>query len=94
MSWKNVNSMEQRILFIADYLKHSYSDFSAQCLRYNISRKTGYKWVERYKDLGEAGLHEQSRKPNHHPFTTPYNVRKAIIELRQNSRILLGPKKI
>lgn len=94
MSWKNVNPMEQRILFIADYLKHSYSDFSALCLRYNISRKTGYKWVKRYKDFGEAGLHEQSKKPNHHPFTTPYSVRKIIIELRQNSRILLGPKKI
>lgn len=94
MTWKNVNPMEQRILFIADYLKHNYSDFSALCLRYDISRKTGYKWVERYQESGEEGLHEQSRKPKHHPFATPYFMRKAIIELRQHSRIKFGPKKI
>ncbi len=94
MTWKNVNPMEQRILFIADYLKNSYPDFSALCLRYDISRKTGYKWVERYQDFGEEGLHEQSRKPKSHPYATPYIIRKAIIELRQHSRITFGPKKI
>ena len=94
MTWKNVNPMEQRILFIADYLKHNYSDFSALCLRYEISRKSGYKWVERYQESGEEGLHEQSRKPKHHPFATPYFMRKAVIELRQHSRIKFGPKKI
>ena len=94
MTWKNVNPMEQRILFIADYLKHSYPDFSALCLRYDISRKTGYKWVKRYQTFGEEGLHEQSRKPKNHPYSTPYIIRKAIIELRQHSRIKFGPKKI
>jgi len=94
MTWKNVNPMEQRILFIADYLKHNYSDFSALCLRYDISRKTGYKWVERYQKLGEQGLHEQSRKPKNHPFATPYVIRKAILDIRKNSKIKFGPKKI
>lgn len=94
MTWKNVNPMEQRILFIADYLKHNYSDFSALCLRYDISRKTGYKWVERYQDFGEQGLHEQSRRPKNHPFAIPYVIRKAILDIRQNSKIKFGPKKI
>lgn len=94
MTWKNVNPMEQRILFIADYLRHSYTDFSSLCLRYDISRKTGYKWVERYQRMGEEGLHEQSRKPKNHPFTTPFIVRKAIVEFRKNSKSKFGPKKI
>ncbi|WP_255327150.1 hypothetical protein [Thiomicrorhabdus sp. Milos-T2] len=36
MTWKNVNPMEQRILFIADYLKHNYSVFSELCPSFNI----------------------------------------------------------
>ena len=37
------------------------------CQRFNISRQTGYKWLERYQQEGESGLEERSRAPLHHP---------------------------
>lgn len=33
------------------------------CRAYNISRKTGYKWLRRYEKEGDSGLDDHSRKP-------------------------------
>jgi len=93
MPWKEVKPMEQKVLFIADWIKELYT-FSELCERYGISRKTGYKWIKRFQQSGFDGLNEASRKPYHSPEQTPYPVRQAIIELRQRGRMILGPKKI
>jgi len=93
MPWKELKPMEQKVLFIADWLKELYP-FSDLCERYNISRKTGYKWIKRFEQLGLDGLNDASRKPHHSPEQTPYPVRQAILELRQRGRMILGPKKI
>src|SRR5712692_7997801 len=34
---------------------------------YGVSRKTGYKWVERYEAEGIDGLRDQSRAADYHP---------------------------
>ncbi len=93
MPWQEIKSMEQKILFIADHLRGGYTH-TALCQRYGISRKTGYKWLERYQHNELSGLEERSRKPHQSPLSTPYTIRKAIIELRTKSRITLGAKKI
>jgi transposase InsO family protein len=41
--------------------------FAAVCRRFGVSRRTGYKWLERYEADGVAGLIERSRAPLHHP---------------------------
>ncbi|HWR73276.1 MAG TPA: helix-turn-helix domain-containing protein, partial [Nitrospirota bacterium] len=51
MPWKEVKPMEQKILFIADYLRGGRS-FMELCRSYGISRKIGYKWIGRYRDGG------------------------------------------
>lgn len=33
------------------------------CRRYQVSRKTGYKWLERYEKAGPAGLVDRSHRP-------------------------------
>jgi transposase InsO family protein len=86
--------MDEKILFIADYLRDDVSDFSALCGRYGISRKTGYKWVQRYAATGMDGLAEQSRRPHHSPQAIPFAIRKAILRLRTETRITPGAKKI
>lgn len=93
MPWKEVQPMDQKLLFIADHLRE-VTTFSDLCHRYGISRKTGYKWVARYAELGLEGLQDQSRRPRKHPLRTPHTVRKAIIELRSGRRDPPGPKKI
>ena len=85
--------MDQKILFIADWLR-GVSSVSDLCDTYNISRKTGYKWLQRYDQAGIDGLHEASRKPHHSPQRTPYTIRQAILELRTCGGMIMGPKKI
>ena len=93
MPWRNVKPMDEKILFIADHLRQQ-GDFSALCERYGISRKTGYKWVKRYRTAGLEGLEERSRRPHAVAGEIPYAIRKAIIELRGHGCELAGPKKI
>ena len=93
MPWIEVRPMDQKVLFIADWLR-GVSSMSDLCEAYNISRKTGYKWLSRYNKAGFDGLNEASRKPLCSPYRTPHPVRQAILELRTCGGMILGPKKI
>ena len=93
MPWKELRPMDERVLFVADYVRELY-DFTELCARYGVSRKTGYKWVERYRHEGAEGLQERSRRPLSQPTQLPYAVQQAIIQLRGSRRMELGPKKI
>jgi transposase InsO family protein len=93
MPWIEVKPMDQKVLFIADWLR-GVSSVSDLCDVYNVSRKTGYKWLKRYGQFGIDGLHEASRKPHCSPQKTPYPVRQAILSLRTCGGMILGPKKI
>lgn len=83
--------MDERVHFISDYLKAKY-EVSELSESYGISRKTGYKWIKRYKEHGVNGLKEVSRRPHNSPYKTPLGVKKEIIELRK--RYGWGPKKL
>ncbi|MGR9073151.1 MAG: IS481 family transposase, partial [Gammaproteobacteria bacterium] len=85
--------MQQKILFIADYLRQ-VSSFTELCADYGISRKTGYKWVRRFKEEGLDGLQDRETRPVHSPTRTPYAIRQAIIELRQKFQTDPGAKKL
>jgi transposase InsO family protein len=74
--------MDQKTQFLSEYLRASLS-FSELCRRYAISRKTGYKWIERYETDPGAGLRDRSRRPHHHPRQTPEPIRAAIIRARR-----------
>ncbi|HWY25467.1 MAG TPA: integrase core domain-containing protein [Nevskia sp.] len=93
MPWKELKPMQEKLLFVADYLREVES-FSALCCRYGVSRKTGYKLVERYRQEGMGGLEARSRRPHHQPCQLPHAIRQGIIELRRSGRMELGPKKI
>ncbi len=47
MPWRSVLPMEEKIRFIGDYLNGVFN-FAELYERYGISRKTGYKWVDRF----------------------------------------------
>lgn len=92
MPWKDVKPMDEKVLFIADYLRQVES-FVQLCERFGISRKTGYKWVERYGQGGIEALEERSRKRHSQSAQTPYVIQEAILKLREH-RGDPGPKKI
>jgi putative transposase len=82
MPWSETTPMDQKTQFIADYLRQSLS-MSELCDLYGISRKTGYKLVERYLTHGPSGLEERSRRPASSPNHTPEHIVEAIVVLRQ-----------
>jgi transposase InsO family protein len=73
--------MDQKTQFIADYLRKTLS-LTELCELYGVSRKTGYKWIERYLTSGPSGLEDRSRKPGSSPHQTPQHVVEALIEVR------------
>jgi putative transposase len=92
MGWKGVTIMDQRVRFIAEYMK-DYFPFNELCLQFNISRKTGYKWVERYEEEGSKGLADHSRRPHHCPHCTDGKIIEALIRAREKHPTW-GPKKL
>jgi putative transposase len=93
MPWRDVRPMDERLLFLADHVR-GMGTFSGLCERYGISRKTGYKWVERYRESGLQGLAERSRRPHHFAEAIPYAIRQAVLDIRRAQRDPPGPKKI
>ena len=93
MPWKEVRPMDQKVLFMADFMRGGRT-FAELCRLYGISRKTGYKLVNRYIEDGLEALQERSSKPHSNPQRTPYAVRNEIIKLRKRGRMKPGPKKI
>jgi transposase InsO family protein len=85
--------MDEKVLFLADYLR-GIGTFSLLCERYGVSRKTGYKWVGRYRESGFEGLAERSHRPRTHGMEIPVAIRQAVLDLRASRRDAPGPKKI
>ena len=92
MPWQESCAMDQRLSFIADYVSDLWT-MTELCERYAISRKTGYKWLDRYRLQGPAGLVERSHAPLVHGRATPQYMVEAIVGLRQE-RPSWGPRKI
>jgi putative transposase len=82
MPWSQTSPMDQRTQFIADYLRGCLS-ITELCALYDVSRKTGYKWIDRYLHYGPAGLDERSRKPRASPNQTDQEIVTALLESRR-----------
>ena len=70
MFFRADNCLSRLVKFISDYLKEEES-FTELCEIYATSRKTGYKWVERYEGGGLEALRERSRARKRHPNAIP-----------------------
>ena len=92
MPWRRTCPMEQREKFVRDWREGAW-DMSALCKAYGISRKTGYKWLERCDVGGWVNLVDESRAHHWHPRTTAAEVEAGIIEMRQRYPFW-GPRKL
>lgn len=84
--------MDERMKLVADYIEGRGS-MSALCAHYGVSRRTGYKWVNRYKAEGVDGLKERTRAPRRRPHTTSPAVVSMLIEAKHKHPVW-GPKKL
>ena len=57
--------------------------FSALCRQYGVSRKTGYKWLRRFKAEGVVGLVSESRRPKTSPTEMTEAMKAEIVRSRQ-----------
>jgi len=62
MPWQDRSKMSLKLEFV-QLADEADVNVSALCRRFDISRKTGYKWLRRYRE----GLKERSRRPNRSP---------------------------
>jgi putative transposase len=84
--------MDSRLCFVAACLSGA-EPMSGLCSRYGISRKTGYKWLDRYRALGAAGLADHSSARLTHPAGLAPAVKALILALRDR-RPSWGPHKL
>lgn len=82
MPWSTTTPMDQRTQFIADYLREALT-ITELCDLYGVSRKTGYKWIERYLRQGPLGLQERSRRPKVSPHATAEEIVQAFLAARR-----------
>src|SRR4051812_17187165 len=90
MPWKE--PMDERLRFIAT-LSESGLEMSEACRLFGVSRKTGYKWLERYKTHGPSGLEDRSRAPKTTPWALGQEVADLLVEARRKHPTW-GPRKI
>ena len=83
MPWQETLRMDQRVQFIADYQRGEF-DLADLARRFGISRKTAYKWIDRYKAAGPEGWVDQSRRPHHCPHETSAAIVAALLEVRRH----------
>ena len=71
----------------------SIQPFARLCVEYGVSRKTGYKWLARYRAGGARGLCNRSRRPRHCARQKPAHWKLRVRQVRR-SRPHWGAKKI
>jgi transposase InsO family protein len=81
MPWKESSAVEERLKFVARLIEgEAMTDL---CLEFGISRKTGYKIFNRYKDEGIAALSDRTRRPVRFANQLPAQVEALIVRLKR-----------
>src|SRR3954468_17361353 len=81
MPWKECQVMDERLRFVARLLEGE--KIAPLCGEFGISRKTGYKIFERYKDCGVAGFTDRSRRPYRQANRLPPQLEAVIVRLKR-----------
>jgi transposase len=80
MPWRASSVMEERLRFVARLLDgEAMTDV---CREFGISRKTGYKIFDRYKQQGLEALSDRSRRPVRYANQLPDQIETLIVQLK------------
>ena len=69
MPWQECSVASEREAFVLK-VREEDVPIAELCRKFGISRKTGYKWLERYRTRGVSGLEDMSRRPHRSLHTT------------------------
>ena len=92
MPWLETSPMHERLRFIEDHRGDQY-DMTELCARHGVSRKTGYKWLDRFEAEGKRGLVDRSRAPHHCPHKISRHVASLLCAARR-AHPYWGPEKL
>src|ERR1700751_2195475 len=81
MPWKECHIMDERLRFVARVLEGE--KMAPLCAEFGISRKTGYKIFDRYKDCGLTALTDRSRRPYRQANRLPPPLEATIVRLKR-----------
>ena len=90
MPWKECHIVDERLRFVARLLDGE--QMAGLCKEFGISRKTGYKIYDRYKDHGALGLTDRSRRPYRHANQLPLPIEAQIVRLKREYPSWGAPK--
>jgi putative transposase len=82
--------MEERLKFVARVLEGE--KMASLYREFGISRKTGYKIYNRYKEIGVDGLHDQSRRPLRYANQLPFQIESRILAIKKERPTWGAPK--
>jgi putative transposase len=82
MPWKLSSQLDERMHFISR--AKSGEKVTELCKEFGISRKTAYKFMNRFETHGPQGLHDVSRRPHHSPNQTPEAIKSLILRTKQD----------
>ena len=82
--------MDERLKFIARCLDGE--KMASLCREFGISRPTGYKILNRYKECGLEGLQDRSRRPYRHANKLPFQIERCILQLKREYPSWGAPK--
>src|SRR3990170_4861467 len=92
MGWMETCAVDERMRFVMAVEERDEA-FAAVCRRFGVSRKSGYRWLERYREDGVAGLLERSRAPLHHPQAMTEEIAEHCLAVRR-AHPTWGPVKV
>src|SRR5512141_98216 len=90
MPWKECCTMDERLRFVARFLEGE--KMAGLCREFDISRKTGYKIVERYQACGLQGLTDRSRRPYRQANQLPFQIEQLILQIKREHPSWGAPK--
>jgi transposase InsO family protein len=92
MPWKETSPVQERMRFVLRWCDEE-GNFSALCREFKISRKTGYKWLDRFEQGGASSLEDRAPIAGECPHRTPEAIRDRIVEARKRHPSW-GPRKL
>ena len=90
MPWNESTKMDEKLRFVSRFLDGE--KISRLCEEFGISRVTGHKIIDRYKESGLEGFNDRSRKPFRQANRLPFQVEQLIVNVKKEFPTWGAPK--
>lgn len=90
MPWTERTKMDEKLKFVSRFLEGE--TISSLCREFGVSRVTGHKIIERYKESGVEAFTDRSKRPYRQANKLPFQVEQLIVHLKTEKPTWGAPK--